>query len=50
MGDFGGVFGILGALIEAAGVPDTSPGPLGGGEGSMMRKRGSDGEFWAAMT
>ena len=50
MVDFGGVLGLLGALMGAAGVWDASPGPLGRGGGSAMRIRGSDGEFWAAMT
>ena len=42
--------GLLGALMGAAGVPDASPGPLGRGGGSAMGKRGSEGDFLAAMT
>ena len=48
--DLGGVLGLLGALMGAAGVPDASPGPLGRGGGSTMGKRGSEGDFLGAMT
>ena len=37
-------------MIRAAGVPDASPGLLGRGGGSTMRKSGSAGKFWADMT
>ena len=43
MGDFVGIFGLLGALIEAAGVPDAGPGPLGYGGGYTMQRRACDG-------
>ena len=36
---------LFGALRGAAEVVDTSLGPLRHGQGSMMRKRGSDGDF-----
>ena len=40
-----GVLGLLVALRGAAGVLAASLGLLGHGQGSMMRKRGSDGDF-----
>ena len=50
MVDSGGVWGLFGARIGAAGVHDASRGSLGHERGSVTRKSGSDGEFWTAMT
>ena len=38
MGYFGSILRLLGACMEAAGVPDVSPGPLGVREGLQCRK------------
>ena len=48
--DIDSVLQPFGALRGAVWVIDPSFGPLGRGQGAMMRKGVSDGKSWAAIT